>query len=506
MRSHAEVEKSLQDRETDLRVGAVGHTRRTFLAHAGLSAAGIAFAGTVGGVIVAPKASAAPPFVVPGEEVPVERTWMAWPSSSAIWGGLLGGIQADIVKLANEIVKYNPVTMCADGAAAASVARSRVSAAVTVISSIPVDDCWMRDTGPNFRLDASGGMDAFSLNFNGWGNEQTHAKDGLVASRIAAYLGIPIQTAAVTGEGGGVIYDGDGTIMANKSSWLDPARNSGKTLSQIEAELLQQYGATKMIWCEGVSGQDITDDHIDSTVLFVKPGQVIVQLADPSRPASVWSRDAINTRNILLASTDAKGRQFQVTTIYGPATLPRVPAAKQATFFDGYLNCAITNGAVITVQFGDAKADSAAKAALGNAFGRPVVQLDLDRLMGDGGGGAHCVTMNEPVSTGSGPTTGAPSVVADRSTVARGAQVNAVVANGPGNRLDWVGLYRTSASDTQGGVDERYLNGSYVAPSAGSTAATVSFTAPTTAGTYNFRFFANDSYSRLAASQAVTVV
>jgi hypothetical protein len=30
---------------------------------------------------------------------------------------------------------------------------------------------------------------------------------------------------------------------------------------------------------------------------------------------------------------------------------------QRTTFFDGYLNCAVTNGAIITAQFGDAQAD-----------------------------------------------------------------------------------------------------------------------------------------------------
>ncbi|MFI5733616.1 agmatine/peptidylarginine deiminase [Kribbella sp. NPDC051587] len=487
-------------------------SRRQFVTRTGLAAAGLAAVG--GGwqaLTTRGSAVAAAPFAVPAEDVPVARTWMAWPSSTSIWGNLLGGIQSDVAKLANEIVKYNPVVMCADGTSAATTARGRVSSAVTVLSSIPVNDCWMRDTGPIFRLNGTGGMDAFGLNFNGWGNEQTHAKDTLVAPNIAAYDGVPLARASVVGEGGGVIYDGDGTLIANKSSWLDPARNPGKSLAQIEAELLAQYGAQKMIWCAGVSNEDITDDHIDSTVMFVRPGVVIVQLSSPSRPTSVWSRDAIATRDLLTAATDAKGRRFQVTTIYGPSTLPRIPSAQWPTFFDGYLNCAMTNSAVITAQFGDAQADAAAKAALETAFGRPVVQLNLDHLMGDGGGGAHCVTMNEPVSTPGGPTptptptpTG-PTVTADRTTVRRGASITATVANGPGNPRDWVGLYKASAANTAGGVDEKYLNGRNTPPSSGLTAATITFTAPSTTGTYNFRFFANDGYTLLAASPTFTV-
>ncbi|WP_328321529.1 agmatine deiminase family protein [Kribbella sp. NBC_00382] len=491
---------------------AAGLSRRQFVARTSLAAAGLALAG--GGlraVSTHGAAFAALPYQVPAEDALVKRTWMAWPSSTSIWGNLLSGIQGDIAKLANEIVKYNPVILCADGSSAATTARGRVGAGVTVISSIPVNDCWIRDTGPIFRLDGAGGMNAFALNFNGWGNEQTHAKDSLVAQNIATYDGVPLTRASVIGEGGGVVYDGDGTLIANKSSWLDSARNPGKTLAQIEAELLAQYGATKMIWCQGVSNEDITDDHIDSTVLFVRPGVVIVQLSSPSRPTSVWSQDAINTKNILTAATDAKGRRFQVTTIYGPSTLPRIPSSQWSTFFDGYLNCAMTNSAIITAQFGDTQADAAAKAALESAFGKPVVQLNLDHLMGDGGGGAHCVTMNEPLAGPGGPTPtptptpGVPTITADRTTVRRGAQINATVTNGPGNPRDWVGLYRASATNSAGGVDEKYLNGGTTPPSTGLTSATITFTAPNTTGTYNFRFFANDAYTLLATTPTFTV-
>ncbi|MFD3649469.1 agmatine deiminase family protein [Streptomyces cyaneofuscatus] len=73
---------------------------------------------------------------------------MAWPDSTAIWGrGTLAGIQADIALITRTIARYEPVVMCANSASAAK-ARSLCGTSVTVISSIPVDDCWMRDTGP----------------------------------------------------------------------------------------------------------------------------------------------------------------------------------------------------------------------------------------------------------------------------------------------------------------------------------------------------------------------
>lgn len=255
-----------------------GITRRSFLARAGLTAAGLAAAGTFADVLTTGTPAFGATFWVPMEDVALKRTWMSWPSSTSIWGNLLSGVQTDIATLAKEVAKHNPVIMCADGATNASTARTKCGSTVTVISTIPVDDCWMRDTGPLFRTNGAGGRDAFGLNFNGWGNKQIHAKDALVAERVAAYAGVsPFSAASIVGEGGAVEYDGDGTLMATESSLVNSNRNPGKTKAQVEAELLNKYGATKMIWMKGIVGQDITDDHIDGTSRFVRPGVVFTQ-------------------------------------------------------------------------------------------------------------------------------------------------------------------------------------------------------------------------------------
>src|SRR5262245_39145604 len=90
------------------------------------------------------------------------------------------------------------------------------------------------------------------------------------------------------------------------------------------------------------------------------------------------------------------------------------------------------------------------------------------------------------------------------TTVNGGGTVTVSVTNGPGNRTDWVGLFRQGAVDS-GYVDWRYLNGTMSAPGTGLTSANFSFPIPTTPGTYEFRLFANDSFTRLATSPLVTV-
>ena len=328
---------------------------------------------------------------VPAEDTEHLRTWMAWPSSRAIWGRWLPGVQHDIALIARTIARFEPVVMCARDAAAARQARQWCGPRVKVIDDIPVNDCWMRDTGPVFRLAPNGDLGALGLGFNGWGGRQVHRKDRLVARRIARRVEAPFVRAGVTGEGGGVECDGDGTLMATESCWVNDNRNPGMTRDQIEQELLAQYGAEKMIWFPGIRGRDITDDHVDATSRFVRPGVVMVQVPPRGRD-DVWARDARQQRDILSESTDAKGRRLEVVEMAGPHDV----RSMYRGFLDSYVNFALANGAVITAQFGDRTRDEACKRTLQEAFpDRRVVQLDVDRLH-EGGGGIHCVTQQQP--------------------------------------------------------------------------------------------------------------
>ena len=101
-------------------------------------------------------------------------------------------------------------------------------------------------------------------------------------------------------------------------------------------------------------------------------------------------------------------------------------------------------------------------------------------------------------------STAAPTIALSATTVAAGATVTATIANGPGNASDWVGLVDANAADGTY-VDWKYLNGTRTRPGAGMTGAAVPFTMPATPGTYNVRFFLNDSWVKLATSATITV-
>ncbi|MFE3504336.1 agmatine/peptidylarginine deiminase [Kitasatospora sp. NPDC059160] len=382
--------------------------RRGFLAAAGLTAAGAALTGlnapqaaargtapgrtAPGGTASGGRTPATTGYAVPVDTVPHTRTWMAWPDSTGIWRNKLSGVQANIALIAKTIAKYEPVTVCANPASVAK-AQSMCGSRVTVIGTIPVDDCWMRDTGPVFRTNGAGGLDTVGLNFNGWGNKQTHANDALVAQRVAAYLGIPFTAAGLVAEGGAVETDGAGTLMATSSSIVNSNRNPGLSQTQIESALYAAYGASKMIWFPGIQGQDITDDHVDATSRFLGAGAAAVQMP-LSGDTDVWSNDERQQYQILSGATSAQGVRIAVSKIQGPDY--NLIRSTDPNFVGSYANYYLCNNAVISAQFGDTSADAAAKAALARLFpGRTVEQLNIDYL-GAGGGGIHCVTQQQP--------------------------------------------------------------------------------------------------------------
>ncbi|KJS58963.1 agmatine deiminase family protein [Streptomyces rubellomurinus] len=378
-----------------------GLDRRGFLTAAGLGAAAAALTVAGGGraaaagrhgTTAAARAAAAG-LRVPLDTAPHTRTWMAWPDNSTIWKGKLGGAQANIALIARTIATYEPVTMCANPASVGR-AQSMCGPGVTVIGDIPVDDCWMRDTGPVFRTDGAGGLDAVGLNFNGWGNKQNpHGNDALVARRVAARLGIPFTAAGLVTEGGAVETDGAGTLMATLSSIVNPNRNPGLSQAQVEAALCAAYGATEVIWFPGITGQDITDDHVDATSRFLGAGAAVVQLP-LATDTDVWSNDERQQYRILSAAVSAHGTPVRVSRLQGPDY--NLIRSTNPNFVGSYANYYLCNNAVISAQFGDTAADAAARTALAQLFpGRTVEQLNIDYL-GAGGGGIHCVTQQQP--------------------------------------------------------------------------------------------------------------
>ncbi|WP_034159014.1 agmatine deiminase family protein [Sphingomonas sp. ERG5] len=331
-------------------------------------------------------------YEMPLESAPHRRTLMQWPVSIGVYGARdLAAVQSTIIAIANAISAHEPVVLLA-AYDAPGLDRSRFSRQVE-FWDIATDDLWCRDSGPTFVRGTDGGLAVAHLRFNGWGNKQRHANDGLIAPKVAARLGLKLIDSGLVGEQGGVEHDGAGTMLAHVSCWVNRNRNPGQSADQIAARLGTALGARKMIWAPGVKGADITDYHIDSLARFVGPGRVLIQLDDEIDRDDPWSVAAHETLTVLERATDAGGHKLEIVRLPEPVDI----RARADDFVSSYINYYVCNGAVIMPQFGDARADAGARDTLAALYpGREIVQLDIDPL-GASGGGIHCATQQQPL-------------------------------------------------------------------------------------------------------------
>ena len=363
-------------------------TRRTVLQSLGILGAGALLGtGKESLAVAATKAG----WVMPDEGDPHKRTWMAFGASAKVWGRrLLPEVQRNLATIALTIARYEPVSMLVRQEDLA-VARKLMGDKIDLIV-FPLDDLWMRDTGPVFVVNEKGEKAGVDFNFNGWGEKQTFSRDAKVAAFVAKQAGVPRIQSNLILEGGGIEVDGHGTAIITESCVLNDNRNPGVSKAQCERELKQLLGLKKIIWLPGIKGRDITDGHTDFYARFARPG-VVVAGYDPD-PDSFDHAVTKRHLDILRAATDAQGRKLDVVVLEAPTDIREDFANDD--FAAGYINFYVCNGAVIAPEFGDKRTDAAAKKTLQRAFpDREVVQINIDGIAA-GGGGIHCTTQQEP--------------------------------------------------------------------------------------------------------------
>jgi len=92
---------------------------------------------------------------MPAEWAPHERTIMGWPCREEIWGDQLPQAKHDYAATANAVAAFEPLTMVCADARDADGARAALAGEVEVVE-LPIDDSWLRDSGPIFVLDDEG--------------------------------------------------------------------------------------------------------------------------------------------------------------------------------------------------------------------------------------------------------------------------------------------------------------------------------------------------------------
>lgn len=256
---------------------------------------------------------------------------------------------------------------------------------------MPLDDSWLRDTGPLFVHGPGGTVAGVDFGFNAWGGKFTpYDDDAALATRVLERMGVPRVEGAMVLEGGAISVDGEGTLVTTEQCLLNPNRNPGMGRPAIEARLRETLGVGVVIWLDqGLVEDRDTDGHVDCVCMFTAPGRVVLQtVADADDPNAA---NVAENRRRLAHARDAAGRRLEVVEV---DVLPRVSVDGEALVCP-YTNFYVCNGGVIVPTTG-APTDVEVLHRLGQAFpGREVVGVD-GTLIAKGGGGVHCITQQVP--------------------------------------------------------------------------------------------------------------
>lgn len=338
-----------------------------------------------------------PRWRMPAEWAPHERCLMAWPTRQKLWRPYFEQAKAEYAAVANAIAEFEPVLMVANTGQGAE-ARAACTASVEVLE-LPIDDSWLRDSGPLIVVDDDGGRAGVDFRFNSWGEKYLpYDRDERVSGLLLEHLGVERIGVDMVLEGGSITVDGEGTLITTEQCLLNKNRNPGLSREQITANLERSLGVSKVIWLPyGHFGDHDTDGHVDGVCTFAAPGLVVTQTCDdPTLPD--YERMAAN-QAVLDATTDAAGRPIRVI---GIPQFPFHDLPDGTTTMVAYANFYVANGGVVVPISGHPDCDEPALAAIAEAFPAHRVVGVPGNVIAFGGGGVHCVTQQVPLAVRAG--------------------------------------------------------------------------------------------------------
>jgi len=334
---------------------------------------------------------------MPAETDRHERTLMAWPTAkrTEFWDGHVPEARDAWADVARAIAAFEPVTMVADLGEGDSAEALLGDVAGVDVVELPIDDSWIRDSGPIVISDPveADRRAAIQFGFNAWGElVAPWDADARVATALGEQLGLEVRTAPFVLEGGSVAVDGEGLLVTTERCLLHPNRGplpggAPRTRAALDELLAEWLGASTVVWLsDGLADDTDTDGHIDNVVALPRPGVALLQCCDdPDDP------DAATAAESRRRLTEAGLEVIEVPV------LPRTEFAGRVVEVP-YLNFYVGNGFTVVPVTGH-PFDAEALQIIGDQYpGRTVVPVD-GTVIAFGGGGPHCITQQVPAIT-----------------------------------------------------------------------------------------------------------
>ena len=345
-------------------------------------------------------------YTMPEESEMHEGTWLQWPHQYQYGLEYRNSLDPTWIAMTKELVSGEKVHIIAYNQTEKDRIISLLENANVSLTNIDfkiykTDDVWVRDNGPIYVRDEKGNLVIEDWGFNGWG-EKIDEESGepiefdncdLIPQKIAKDQGKTLIniTNEMVNEGGSVEIDGNGTLMACKSSILNNNRNPGMTLAEAESIFTKYLGATNFIWLDGQAGLELTDQHIDGFARFGNSSTIVTMDQKDLLAFDVKQNDI----NSLYAAKNKSGTPYSFLKV--PLTQKNVVTTNGTNlgYKGSYVNYYIANNKILVPNYNDPN-DVVANTIIQSLYPtRTVVGIDVRNLY-QNGGMVHCVTQQQP--------------------------------------------------------------------------------------------------------------
>jgi len=317
-------------------------------------------------------------YTMPEEIGLHEGTWLQWPHNHTYPPYWREDLEPSWIKMTRELQAGEKVHIIAyDSDEHNHIVQALTDAGVSLTNVDffihPNNDVWVRDNGPIFVYDSTGDLRILDWGFNGWGEEAPYELCDAIPALVSEDIEIPdVDLSAMVLEGGSIEIDGKGTLMATKSSIINPNRNPSLTQTQIEEYMTINLGVTNFIWLDGVPGLEITDMHIDGFARFNDSATIVTM---DSLDLIYWEVSPSDI-SILYDAQDVNGNPYNF--LYLPLTANNVVTTWEENlgYKGSYVNYYTGNTVVLVPTYNDPN-DAVAISILQTLYSsRTVVGID----------------------------------------------------------------------------------------------------------------------------------
>lgn len=393
----------------------------------------------------------------PAEFEAQEATWLIWPSYDHTNTYSNHEVMLDLIQA---LLPDNQIILTASSDSVLQHALTYLPDSIQKHPSlktmvIPSEEIWTRDMGPNFVTLDNGTSAIVDFHFNAWGYEAPNSEDPYVKRmeafdrKVAESLGLEVITSPLISEGGNREVNGKGVLLVTKS--VSKGRNPNYSLEAIEKEFRRTLGVSRVIWLEdglvedqhsflgpldlgnGKKGYTVitTNGHTDEFARFVNDSTILlasVPEEDLKDPIALENHRRMERNyEILNSAKNYNGKPFHIVRVPLPKLIIKPLSEGDATYDylseleykDGsafpvgdtihaiaaasYLNFIIANNTVIMPAYGrdgkdivNSRRDEQVREILSKVFpNRKVIAVD-PLAINLGGGGLHCISMNQP--------------------------------------------------------------------------------------------------------------